>query len=184
MECERCGCECEYTQTEMWALCTEEPMHPDAPDCQACGCTCCDCRRRLRRRGGGCPCPVNTHDSLRKRSNGCARTARGRRPCIMAARRGCPISSPATAAGSSPSRSRSASAGRGPLQQVQLDRLKLAGALVDVIHSAADVGMIFAIAGRDEEETRERIEEPLEHQIAELQMYEAMAEALWCLCRK
>ena len=40
MECERCGCECEYTQ-EMWALCTEEPMHPDAPDCQACGCTCC-----------------------------------------------------------------------------------------------------------------------------------------------
>ena len=65
-----------------------------------------------------------------------------------------------------------------PAQQVQLDRLKLAGALVDVIHSAADVGIIFAIAGRDEEEARERIEEPLEYQIAELQMHEAMAETV------
>ena len=44
-----------------------------------------------------------------------------------------------------------------------------------MIHSAADVGIIFAIARRDEEETRERIEEPLEYQIAELQMYEASA---------
>ena len=65
-----------------------------------------------------------------------------------------------------------------PLQRVQLDRLKLTGALVDVIHSAADVGMIFAIAGRDEDEALEQVVAPLEDQIAELQMHEAMAETV------
>ena len=43
-----------------------------------------------------------------------------------------------------------------PAQQVQLDRLELAGAVVYVIFSVSDVGLIIARVMRDEAEARER----------------------------
>ena len=41
MECERCGCDCVWMHWEEGErMCSDEAMHPDAPDCQACDCTC------------------------------------------------------------------------------------------------------------------------------------------------
>ena len=65
-----------------------------------------------------------------------------------------------------------------PAQQVQLDRLELAGAVVYVIFSVSDVGLIIARVMRDEAEAREGVAEPFEYQIAELQMHEAMADVM------